>query len=103
LSRSANRYLKLIRYGNRVSMLDNEGRRPLFVPPAQIQDAGWMFEVILDFDEGHLFNESANGDQIEAVEASTVPGKEWTFREDPFSSYRAGFEIRTSRLCKRVL
>src|SRR5690606_20598316 len=28
---------------------------------------------------------------------------EWDFRSDAFSDYRAGFEIRTTRLCKRVL
>ncbi len=27
----------------------------------------------------------------------------WDFREDAFSEYKAGFEIRTTRLCKRVL
>ena len=27
----------------------------------------------------------------------------WTRRDDPFSSYRAGFEVRTYRLCQRVL
>ena len=25
------------------------------------------------------------------------------YRDDPFSSYRAGFEVRTGRLCQRVL
>ena len=27
----------------------------------------------------------------------------WNFRPDPFSSYRPGFEVRTTRLCQRVL
>ncbi|MGO7121514.1 SpvB/TcaC N-terminal domain-containing protein [Rhizobium johnstonii] len=27
----------------------------------------------------------------------------WSVRRDPFSSYRAGFEIRTSRLCQQVV
>ena len=27
----------------------------------------------------------------------------WTARVDPFSTYRAGFEVRTYRLCQRVL
>ena len=29
--------------------------------------------------------------------------KDWDFRQDAFSDYKAGFEIRTTRLCKRVL
>ena len=32
----------------------------------------------------------------------TVPG-DWLVREDPFSSFRSGFEIRTLRRCRRVL
>lgn len=103
LNRTANRYLKSILYGNRVPLLDHEGRRPSFITPVQIQDAKWMFEVIFDFDENHLIFKQVGADQKATVEASTVPGKEWTFRKDPFSSYRAGYEIRTTRLCKRIL
>ncbi|RYZ18751.1 MAG: insecticidal toxin complex protein, partial [Sphingobacteriales bacterium] len=29
--------------------------------------------------------------------------RDWTLRHDPFSSYHAGFEIRTYRQCKRVM
>ncbi|MGZ8538395.1 MAG: SpvB/TcaC N-terminal domain-containing protein, partial [Flavisolibacter sp.] len=29
--------------------------------------------------------------------------KEWDFRTDVFSNYKAGFEIRTTRLCRRIL
>ncbi len=29
--------------------------------------------------------------------------KDWDFRQDAFSEYKSGFEIRTTRLCKRVL
>ena len=42
--RSANRYPKRIRYGNRVPLLDDAGRRPFVVPAARIDGAGWMFE-----------------------------------------------------------
>ena len=31
------------------------------------------------------------------------PGKAWPVRDDPFSSYRSGFEVRTYRLCRRAL
>jgi RHS repeat-associated protein len=31
------------------------------------------------------------------------PSAAWTYRPDPFSSYRSGFEIRTVRRCRRVL
>ena len=32
-----------------------------------------------------------------------APVRGWTARQDPFSSYRSGFEIRTWRLCHAVL
>jgi hypothetical protein len=89
--RAANRYLKRIQYGNRTPLLDNAGQRPRFLTEAQIQNAGWMFEVVFDYGE-HDANAPKPDD-----------AGQWTYRDDPFSSYRAGFEVRTSRLCQRVL
>ena len=89
--RAVNRYLKHIRYGNRVPLLDSAGHRPRLLTVAQIQDAGWMFEVVFDYGE-HDDNAPKPGD-----------AGSWTYRSDPFSSYRAGFEVRTGRLCQRVL
>ena len=91
--RTANRYLKRIKYGNSVSRL---------VQP-DLTQAAWMFEVVFDYDEGHVFNETKNADQQTFVEASVTATQDWTRRLDPFSSYRAGFEVRTYRLCQRVL
>ncbi|WP_367108741.1 SpvB/TcaC N-terminal domain-containing protein [uncultured Psychrobacter sp.] len=89
--RTANRYLKRIHYGNRTSLLDDAGSRPLFLSEAQIQNAGWMFEVVFDYGEHD-------------TDIPTPKGiKPWVFRDDPFSTYRAGFEVRTTRLCQRVL
>ena len=73
LQRTANRYLKRVQYGNTISYLDK----------ANWSNNKWMFEVVFDF-----------GDH---------PNNSWTVRHDPFSNYRAGFEIRTYRLCQRVL
>jgi RHS repeat-associated protein len=89
--RTANRYLKQIRYGNRAPLLDDAGRRPGFLTDQQIQSAGWMFEVVFDY-----------GEHDERAPTPHDAGQ-WTCRADPFSSYRAGFEVRTSRLCRRVL
>ena len=92
--RGTNRYLKSIRYGNRGPLLDSAGHRPRFLadlPSTQIGQAGWMFEVIFDYGE-HALDRPAGAE----------PAK-WTYRQDPFSSYRAGFEVRTTRLCQRVL
>ncbi|HEB92097.1 MAG TPA: toxin [Gammaproteobacteria bacterium] len=88
-TRSANRYLKYIRYGN---------HRPYFpelVPtdpwPVVSGDDEWRFEVVFDYGE-HDFDNPIPADN-----------GTWTRRNDPFSSYRSGFEIRTYRLCQRIL
>jgi RHS repeat-associated protein len=50
-----------------------------------------MFETVFDYGEHDI---------------STIPfdeSKKWDFRPDAFSEYRPGFEIRTCRLCKRIL
>ncbi|HET8970062.1 MAG TPA: toxin TcdB middle/N-terminal domain-containing protein, partial [Candidatus Nanopelagicales bacterium] len=37
------------------------------------------------------------------VRSSLAPAQPWAVRDDPFSTYRQGFEVRTYRLCERVL
>ena len=96
--RTANRHLKRIKYGNRVSHL---------IQP-DLTLASWMFEVIFDYDEAHYEEVSLNLAQPEAeqhrfVRAAVSVGRPWTVRPDPFSSHRAGFEVRTYRRCRRVL
>ncbi|WP_448544492.1 SpvB/TcaC N-terminal domain-containing protein [Roseiflexus sp.] len=90
-TRSANRYIKRIRYGNRTPLLDNQGRRPIFLNSNQIQNAGWLFEVVFDY-----------GEHDEQTPTPTE-SQTWPVRPDPFSTYRGGFEVRTYRLCQRVL
>lgn len=94
-SRSSNRYLKRIRYGNRVPYFHElNAEAPWPEPPGtQLEDgsAHWLFEAIFDYDDH---------DPDVPTPAETSP---WPVRQDPFSSYRAGFEVRTYRLCQRVL
>jgi RHS repeat-associated protein len=89
--RMTGRHLKRIRYGNRVPFLDSTGQRPRFLTPEQIEYRGWMFEVVFDYGE-HDADAPKPNDR-----------GDWLCRHDPFSSYRAGFEVRTYRLCQRVL
>ena len=88
-SRSTNRYLKRIRYGNHTpyfpQLLETE---PWPTPPG---DSQWFFEVVFDY-----------GEHAPDVLTPNDTGA-WDCRHDPFSSYRAGFEVRTYRLCQRVL
>jgi hypothetical protein len=89
--RTANRYLKRIQYGNRKPLLDANGQRPRFLTDVDRTGAGWMFEAVLDY-----------GEHDDKVPTPSDAGQ-WTYRSDAFSSYRSGFEVRTTRLCQRVL
>ncbi|WP_409071735.1 SpvB/TcaC N-terminal domain-containing protein [Burkholderia ubonensis] len=96
--RTANRYLKRIQYGNRVSRL---------IQP-DLTQAHWMFDVIFDYDEAHyeevdLDPARPESEQHRFVRAAAPEGRSWDVRPDPFSSHRAGFEVRTYRRCRRVL
>lgn len=71
----AQRYLKRIRYGNTV--------------PGRAE--GFRFEAVLDYGEH---------DQTVPLPEETRP---WPVRLDPFSMSRSGFEVRTYRLCRRIL
>lgn len=53
--------------------------------------AQFLFETVLDYGEHDKTNEPF------------TESNPWPFRTDAFSDYRPGFEIRTCRLCERVL
>jgi RHS repeat-associated protein len=85
--RGANRYLKRIRYGN-ASPYYPEMTAPL---PVALP-ASFLFEIVFDYGEH---------DPVVPLPDSEV--RPWSVRPDPFSSYRATFEIRCCRRCRRVL
>jgi RHS repeat-associated protein len=101
--RTVNRYLKRILYGNRKTFLNEAGQRPRFLTDDARNNAGWMFEVVFDYEEGHYQTLPKDNEAREFVVASVNGPDKWTVRPDPFSSYRAGFEVRSYRLCRRVL
>jgi len=82
VSRSANRYLKSIKYCNQTPRQEDE---------ALSQRSDWLFEVVFDYGE-HDPDKPKPGD-----------AGAWLCRHDPFSSYRSGFEVRAYRLCQRIL
>ncbi|MEV4704429.1 SpvB/TcaC N-terminal domain-containing protein [Actinoplanes sp. NPDC049316] len=97
--RGANRYLTRIRYGNRVPNRDADGAA---VDPESLED--WMFEVVFDYGDGHYADAPAvDGLEFASATAGRAPGARLPVRPDPFSTYRAGFEVRTYRLCHRML
>lgn len=97
LRRTANRYLKRIHYGNETSLLANG--QPVSPLGPDLSATKWLFEVVFDYGE----HDEAIPHPSDDASAPATKSKHWPIRNDPFSSYRAGFEIRTYRLCQRVL
>jgi hypothetical protein len=92
-SRLAAKYLKRILYGNTPS---------IFVQP-DLTKLSWCFEVVFDFGEGHFTPLPPDPQDREFVLASPVAATTWPVRKDPFSTFRSGFDLRTYRLCRRIL
>jgi RHS repeat-associated protein len=79
-----NCYLKRILYGNQT---------PYVIGEDLTARKDWLFEVVLDYGEHNQQNPQPTPD----------PTLVWVTRADPFSTFRSTFEVRTYRLCKRVL
>lgn len=77
-----NLYLDKVLYGNKTPF-------GLF-GAAYPDEADYLFQTVFDYGEYEM-------------NAPFAKGGEWEYRTDSFSDYRAGFEIRTTRLCRRVL
>jgi RHS repeat-associated protein len=86
-ARRTQRYLKSIHYANAEPFFPDTAASG--VEPSL--PAEWHFKLVFDY-----------GDHASAHPRAQPDGS-WTPRPDPFSSYRAGFEIRTYRRCERVL
>src|SRR5262249_16020143 len=89
LLRTANRYIKLIRYGNKTSFLDNAGKRPLFLTGDALANAGWIFEVVFDYGDEPYAQSLPDAEERVFVQStiSASPGQSWPRRSDPFSTY----------------
>ncbi|MGD2086307.1 MAG: SpvB/TcaC N-terminal domain-containing protein [Candidatus Aminicenantes bacterium] len=80
-----NRYLKKIQYGNKTPYKPPLPEEP---PPGLPE---FMFETVLDYGEH------------DATQPLPDDTGDWLCRTDAFSTYRPGFEVRSYRLCQRVL
>jgi RHS repeat-associated protein len=78
----ANRYVKRIKYGFQT---------PYYADEAAPFPSDWLLQLVFDYGEHDL--------QTPTIDEATL----WDPRSDAFSTYRAAFEIRTHRLCRRVL
>ncbi|MFH2059233.1 MAG: SpvB/TcaC N-terminal domain-containing protein [Pseudomonadota bacterium] len=86
INNCAQTYIKMILYGNKT---------PYYLGDDIPQEDNFLFKIVFDYGEHdravlipkEIFKEKNN----------------WIYREDAFSSFRSGFEIRTWRICNRVL
>ena len=77
-------YLDKVKYGN----------LEMYSEGVDLSASKWMFQLVFDYGNYNTF--SIEGDKI--IEDSV-----WQARQDAFSSYKSGFEIRTYRRCQSVL
>ncbi|EKU98243.1 RHS repeat-associated core domain protein [Leptolyngbya sp. PCC 7375] len=117
----ANVYLKRVWYGNRTPYRQAGG--PVWSENSDINNYldiiennsdlnYWLFQVVFDYgehgsidprlDEGNWDNLTP-ADLVADIPIPDDPTRSWFTRPDAFSTYRAGFEVRTQRLCRRVL
>ncbi|PKN89334.1 MAG: insecticidal toxin complex protein [Deltaproteobacteria bacterium HGW-Deltaproteobacteria-1] len=78
----ANLYLQKILYGNRTPYFTFGSPFPA--------ESDYMYGTVFDYGE------------YDSASPYNMTGQ-WGFRPDAFADYKAGFEIRTTRLCQRVL
>jgi RHS repeat-associated protein len=101
--RYAQRYLRRILYGNAPDGLQ-AAQGPVrqatdHFDPLASRTRTYLLEAILDYGDirGEAYPVPDPDIGVEQVNA------QWTLREDPFSSWRPGFELRTLRRCRRVM
>jgi RHS repeat-associated protein len=104
--RSANRYLRRVRYGNRIPLLFDPAKPDLRKPhvaPHDVDAVQWMFSLVFDYGEDRCPREEPDPDGRIFARASYEARRPWPVRRDPFSSFRSCFEVRTYRLCRHAL
>jgi hypothetical protein len=105
-SYESQRYIRRIHYGNAPKNLDPA---ELVGPEREgidhqdhlsLVERHYLFEVLFDY--GDLRGDPESAYIAPPAEQELTTG-DWFIRDDRFSGFRAGFEIRTLRRCKRVL
>jgi hypothetical protein len=99
-------YIRRILYGNTPDGLEpNRKAGPIrtatdHANPLQTRERHYVFEVLFDY--GDIPSSVDIPGDFPVHAEGNIP-VDWPVREDPFSTFRAGFEIRTLRRCQRVL
>lgn len=87
---TAQRYLTAVWYGNR------KAARALPALVSEPLATDWLFTLVLDYGERQI--------ELAQAPAWLAPGSgNWPCRQDCFSGWEYGFDVRTRRLCHQVL
>ncbi|KAK0651019.1 virulence plasmid 65kDa B protein-domain-containing protein, partial [Cercophora newfieldiana] len=89
-TRAVNRHIKSIRYGNTTPAPASARNGDDWLASAN-NESQWMFEIVFDYGDHRTEKPAA------------APDQPWAVRQDVFSTYTPGFELRTYRLCRRFL
>lgn len=81
----AQKYPERIIYGN---------TKPIFADEPVPNNNKWLFQAVFDYGEYQKRPYS---------QSSPIAGAKWSQRQDPYSVSNSGFEIRTYRLCRRII
>ncbi len=105
-------YLESIRYGNDIPLDSSKFQKVIDAIESDFESNNDFFVVLFDYDfssENHRINKEYEirdeNDNIKYIDfyENKILKPNWSLRDDRFSFYRAGFEIRTFRKCQRVL
>ncbi len=90
---TANRYLHRICYGS-----SRPVEQSSVLEPGRLEslDGQWHFEVVFDYGEYRV-------EPTNLTPYHPSADAQWLARQDASSTYKAGFEIRTARLCHHIL
>ncbi|KAF4633402.1 hypothetical protein G7Y89_g4723 [Cudoniella acicularis] len=84
---SNNKYIERVQYGNCV--------------PFQRDQIGKCFDF--HFEIFFVYSQLSPCEAARSLQEKGDPNRTWLCRQDAFSSFRSGFEIRTRRLCRQIL
>ena len=92
--RQTNSYLTQVNYGN--SQAITNGSIVTGESTITASDVHWHFSIVFDY--GCYDINPSNPTPCDITKGNT-----WACRQDPFSNYSAGFEIRSYRLCRNIM
>ncbi len=102
IAKFSNKHIKRIKYGNKTAKYFETSP---YLPLIPNENEKHFFDLVFDYGDYDIENPSLENDEKTVKEQNGELKDTWRkdARPDAFSSYRSCFEMRTYRLCQRVL